>query len=295
MTKDKILKGNKVKETKNVRIYTPNVDNSIFSIFLEGLKNLYSSHFLAYQIAKRDISAQYRQSFLGLLWSVILPLSTAAVWIFMKSSNTVSLSDTGIYYPVFVFTGTMAWAILTETIMGTINVTQTMRSTLSKINFPKEALITAGIYKTLFNVFIKLIILSILLIVFKQDISWSISLFPIALFMMILFGTSIGLLITPIGLLYGDVGKLMTPFMQVLMYFSPVVFVLPSYDNAIGRILYYNPLTPLVNNFRNILVGQNFEQVSYYISIGLGSLLLFCIALIFYKITIPVITERIGG
>ena len=284
-----------MKETKNVRIYTPNVDNSIFSIFLEGLKNLYSSHFLAYQIAKRDISAQYRQSFLGLLWSVVLPLSTAAVWIFMKSSNTVSLSDTGIYYPVFVFTGTMAWAILTETIMGTINVTQTMRSTLAKINFPKEALITAGIYKTLFNVFIKLIILSILLIVFKQNISWSISLFPIALFMMILFGTSIGLLITPIGLLYGDVGKLMTPFMQVLMYFSPVVFVLPSYDNAIGRILYYNPLTPLVNNFRNILVGQNFEQVSYYISIGLGSLLLFCIALIFYKITIPVITERIGG
>ena len=295
MTQDKILKGNKVKETKNVRIYTPNVDNSIFSIFLEGLKNLYSSHFLAYQIAKRDISAQYRQSFLGLLWSVVLPLSTAAVWIFMKSSNTVSLSDTGIYYPVFVFTGTMAWAILTETIMGTINVTQTMRSTLSKINFPKEALITAGIYKTLFNVFIKLIILSILLIVFKQNISWSISLFPVALFMMILFGTSIGLLITPIGLLYGDVGKLMTPFMQVLMYFSPVVFVLPSYDNAIGRILYYNPLTPLVNNFRNILVGQNFEQVSYYIAIGLGSLLLFCIALIFYKITIPVITERIGG
>lgn len=284
-----------MKETKNVRIYTPNVDNSIFSIFLEGLKNLYSSHFLAYQIAKRDISAQYRQSFLGLLWSVVLPLSTAAVWIFMKNSNTVSLSDTGIYYPVFVFTGTMAWAILTETIMGTINVTQTMRSTLSKINFPKEALITAGIYKTLFNVFIKLIILSILLIAFRQDISWSISLFPIALFMMILFGTSIGLLITPIGLLYGDVGKLMTPFMQVLMYFSPVVFVLPSYDNAIGRILYYNPLTPLVNNFRNILVGQNFEQVSYYISIGLGSFLLFCIALIFYKITIPIITERIGG
>ena len=284
-----------IKETKNVRIYTPNVDNSIFSILSEGLKNLYSSHFLAYQIAKRDISAQYRQSFLGLLWSVVLPLSTAAVWIFMKNSNTVSLSDTGIYYPVFVFTGTMAWAILTETIMGTINVTQTMRSTLSKINFPKEALITAGIYKTLFNVFIKLIILSILLIAFKQDISWSISLFPVALFMMILFGTSIGLLITPIGLLYGDVGKLMTPFMQVLMYFSPVVFVLPTYDNAIGRILYYNPLTPLVNNFRNILVGQNFEQVSYYISIGLGSLFLFCIALIFYKITIPIITERIGG
>ena len=284
-----------IKETKNVRIYTPNVDNGIFSIFLEGLKNLYSSHFLAYQIAKRDISAQYRQSFLGLLWSVILPLSTAAVWIFMKNSNTVSLSDTGIYYPVFVFTGTMAWAILTETIMGTINATQTMRSTLAKINFPKEALITAGIYKMLFNVFIKLIILAILLIVFKQHISWSISLFPIALFMMILFGTSIGLLITPIGLLYGDVGKLMAPFMQILMYFSPVVFVLPSYDNAIGRILYYNPLTPLVNNFRNILVGQNFEQVSYYISIGLGSLLLFCIALIFYKITIPIITERIGG
>lgn len=279
-----------------IKTYQKNINEGFFKLFITGVKNIFSSNYLAFQLAKRDISAQYRQSILGLFWTLILPITTAVLWIFLKGSSTVALEDTGINYTLYVFIGTMAWAIITESILGPINSTLTMRSTLSKINFPKEALITSSAYKILFNTGIKLVILVCLLIYFKQDIGLNILLFPFALFVILFFGLSLGTLITPIGLLYGDVSKLMNPVLQILMYLSPVVFAMPqNKDGLYNTLMHLNPLSPLVNNFRNSLLSQPLEQVNYYFIILGVSGVLFCLSLVVFKITIPIITERISA
>ncbi len=62
----------------------------------------------------RDISAQYRQSVLGILWALINPLTTTAIWRFLSTSRLVQVAETGLPYPVFVFTGTLLWSILMD-------------------------------------------------------------------------------------------------------------------------------------------------------------------------------------
>lgn len=285
-----------MKENLAIKKYSKRNNESFLFILKNAMQSILSSNYLAFQLAKRDISAQYRQSFLGLLWTIILPLSTAVLWIFLKGSSTVTLEETGINYTLYVFIGTMSWAILTESILGPINSTLTMRGTLSKINFPKEALITSSVYKILFNTSVKLFILALLLLFFKTSINLNILLFPLALFVILLFGISIGTLITPLGLLYGDVSKLMTPIMQILMYLSPVVFAMPSNKEGIyNKIIHLNPLSTLINNFRNTLLSQALEQLNYFFIIFLVSFLIFCFALVVFKITIPIITERISA
>ena len=111
---------------------------------------------------------------------------------------------------------------------------------------------------------------------------------------MLVFGISLGLFITPIGLLYGDVSKIMGPVMQILMYFSPVVFIPVVSNTLFGKIMYFNPLSVLVINFRNSLLGLPLEQIAYFSIIFVSSLTLFAVALVFFKITIPIITERIS-
>ena len=245
-------------------------------------------------MAKRDISGMYRQSLLGLLWSLVTPISTAAIWVLLKKSGTVAIVDTNINYVLYVFVGTMAWSIITESILGPINSTIGMKSTLSKINFPKEALILSSVYKTLFNSFIKLLILIPLVLMYHQEINLYIFLFPLTVFVVFLFGTAIGLFITPIGLLYGDISRLLAPVMQILMYISPVVFMNPSLDTLYGKVMYFNPLSPLLNNFRNTILGLEMQQINYYLLISFFSFILFSISLVFYRITIPIITERIS-
>lgn len=279
-----------------IKEYEKNQNESFFNVLRSGFRNIFSSNYLAFQLTKRDISAQYRQSILGLLWSVILPMTTAILWIALNEASAIDLKDTGMNYTLYVFIGTMAWAIITESIMGPINSTLAMRGTLAKINFPREALIISSAYKTLFNTATKLIILIVLLIYFQQPIGPFILIFPLALFTILFFGVALGTLITPIGLLYGDVGKLISPALQILMYLSPVVFAMPEDTEGVyNYIVSVNPLSPLVLNFRNTLLSQPLEQPLYYFSILGASFLVFCIALVIFKITIPIITERLSA
>ena len=66
-------------------IYQKETNVNLFKLLKESLKDLNASRFLAFQLAKRDITAQYRQSYLGVLWAFIPPLTTALVWILLIS------------------------------------------------------------------------------------------------------------------------------------------------------------------------------------------------------------------
>ena len=151
-----------------IRTYQKENTAKIGALIKGSILDMYNSLFLAKQLAKRDIKSQYRQSYLGMLWAFITPLTTATVWIFLNLTGTIKLTDTGVPYPVYAFSGTLVWAILIEAINSPMASTNEARGLLSKINFPKEALLISGIYKLLFNTSIKLGLLLIFLMRFVK-------------------------------------------------------------------------------------------------------------------------------
>lgn len=257
----------------------------------QSLKDIGNSLFLARQIAERDIKAQYRQSYLGIIWAFITPLATAAVWIFLNLSGTIQITDTGMPYPIYAFSGTLLWSILTEAVNSPTQSTNAARSLLSKINFPKEALIISGIYKLLFNSSVKIVLLFLFVFLFGLGFHWSLLLLPFAIIGALLVGTTIGLFLTPIGMLYKDISKITAMSFGFLMYITPVVYSVP--DKGIMRdIMLINPFTPIIATTRDILGGTPPEFLGYYFLIIVLSAPLFFIALLFYRISIPIIVER---
>ncbi|WP_282134428.1 ABC transporter permease [Seonamhaeicola maritimus] len=276
------------------RIYQKENHVKIFKLLKQSLSDIYGSRFLAKQLAVRDIKAQYRQSYLGIFWAFVGPLTTAFVWIFLNSSGTIRLSETGIPYPVYAFSGTLIWSIITASINLPISSTNAAKGIMSKINFPKEALIISGIYKLLFNSSIKIILLLVFMFVYGVGFNWSTLLFPIALLNAILFGITIGLFITPIGMLYKDVSKLISMGLGFLMYVTPVVYAIPK-TGIMKTVMEYNPFTPLILTARDLIVGGSPAYLTYYLWIMLISIPLLLIGLIFYRISIPVIVERMSA
>ncbi len=134
------------------RVYQKQNNTKIGRLFKESISDILSSRFLAKQLAVRDIKAQYRQSYLGIIWAFVTPLTTAFVWIFLNGTGTIRLTDTGVPYPVYAFSGTLLWSIIADAINSPTQSTNAAKGIMSKINFPKEALILSGIYKLLFNV-----------------------------------------------------------------------------------------------------------------------------------------------
>lgn len=278
-----------------VTIYTP--DSALRDprkLLREMLNDLRASRELAWRLAVRDISAQYRQTALGVLWAFILPLAHTLVWVFLNSTGVVTLHDTALPYPVYVFTGTMLWAIFMDAANAPLRLTVAAKPMLAKINFPREALIVSGVYQTLFNAAIKLVILLPAIILLGVVPDAGLLLFPLALAALILIGTTLGLLLTPVGVLYGDIGKSFPLLMQFLMFLSPVVYAIPTNGWA-SQLLLANPLTPIILNARNWLTGQGTEMLAYFVTANLVAVCLLGILWVAYRAAMPILIERMSA
>lgn len=284
----------KKQEALPFKIYKPRNNSNLFLLLKDSVQDILNSRFLAFQLAKRDISAQYRQSFLGTIWAFAPAIATAAVWIFLNSSGTITLAETKVPYPIYVFAGTLLWSIITESINSPTINTLASKNIMTKVNFPKEALIISGILKLLFNSSIKVVLLVILIFVYGINFGWGIFLFPLAVLGAVIVGTTIGLFLTPFGMLYKDVGKIISFGMQFLMYLTPVVYVVPK-SGMMKTLMELNPLTPIISISRDLILDLPIVYLNYYICVIGICIPLFFAALVFYRLSLPIFTERLSA
>lgn len=278
-----------------VRIYTPESPLAHpGKLWREMLGDLWAGRELAWRLAVRDISAQYRQSALGVLWALIIPLANTAVWLFLTGSKVVQVAATAIPYPVFVFTGTLLWSILIDALNAPLQQVNANKALLAKINFPREALILSGIVQTAFNGAIKLGILLLVLPFLGVHPGWGGLLIPVGLLSLVLTGTAVGLLLTPLGVLYGDIGRGIPLITQFLMYLSPVVFPLAA-TGWTGTLMRLNPLTPLILNARAWFTGQPPQLLGEWaLAVG-GSAVLLLLVWMVYRLAMPILIERMSA
>ena len=278
-----------------VTVYTP--ESALASprkMLVDMFRDLLRGREMAWRLAVRDIQAQYRQALLGILWAFIGPLATTITWVFLSTSGMVAVAKTDVPYPVYVLVGTLLWSILTDSMNSVVSQTNGGRALMAKLNFPREALLLAGVYKQLFHLSIKVVLLLGALAWVGVWPGWSLLLVPLAIASLMLVGTAIGLLITPVGMLYTDVGRI-TPFvMNFLMYLTPVVFPVPK-EGWVATLYHVNPFTPLVQTARSWLTGTPADMLVFFLAVNAAAA---CLLLVFWaawRLAMPIIIERMSA
>jgi lipopolysaccharide transport system permease protein len=122
-------------------------------------RDLLASRELAWQLMVRDISAQYRQSFLGIFWAVIPPIVMAAGFTLASNSKVIAIGATDLPYPAYVMFSMTLWQTFVEALNAPVQAVAEAKQMLAKINFPREALILAKLGQVFFNFAIKLILI----------------------------------------------------------------------------------------------------------------------------------------
>jgi len=282
-------------EEPRVTIYTP--ESRLISPIVmvkEMFRDLANCRKLAWRLTIRDLNAQYRQSYLGFLWAFILPLVNAMVWVILGYSGVINVSGSVLPYPVYVLTGIMLWAILMDALNAPFQNVSASKSMLAKINFPREALVIAGIYQTTVNALIKAAIMLVAILVMGIHPGWSLLLFPLAIFSLILTGTDIGLAITPISLLYADVTRIIQLGMQFMMYLTPVIFIKPKIG-ILATLFQFNPFTPLIVTAREWLTGLTPDYLGYFAAVNAIAIVLLFVFWIVFRRAMPILIERMGS
>ena len=276
-------------------VYTPDSELLSFGKLLRNMwTDLLASRELAWRLLVRNINAQYRQSLLGYAWAFLPPLFTTAIWVFLQSQKVFNVADTGMPYPVFVLTGTVLWQTFVEALNAPLRMVNESKAMLSKINFPREALILTGIGQVLFNFAIRVLILIPVFWWFDVTLQYGLLLAPLGVIALILLGTTIGLLLTPLGMLYHDVGRALGFGTQALFFLTPIIYPVPQASWA-GILVNVNPVTPLLQTTRGWLVLGETGVLGGFIWVSGLSLLLLFIGWVLYRIAMPHLVSRLSA
>ncbi len=278
-----------------ITVYSPESQmRSPGKLITSMFHDLKESRELAWRLFVRDTSARYRQSVLGILWAFLPPLLSGLVFIVLQSRNVLNLGKTDIPYPLFVLIGTILWQVFTESVNAPLKAVQSAKAMLAKINFPREALIVSAFYDVLFSLAIKSIVLAAVLIYFKVAVSVGMLLAIPAILMLILLGMTIGLLLTPIGMLYTDVSSALTVFIQFWFFITPVVYPPPT-SFPFDLIVKLNPVSPLLVGVRDLLTLGILKTPEAFLLVSALTFFGMFFAWLLYRLALPIIIERMSS
>jgi len=206
----------------------------------------------------RDILVRYKQTVIGIAWSVIRPFLTMVVFtiIFGKLAKFPSQE---VPYPVMVFAAMLPWQFfansLTESSASLIN----NASMLTKVYFPRLIIPASSVIVCLVDFFISLAILAILMVWYSFTPDWKIMTLPLFLGLACLAAFGFGLWFAALNVKYRDFRYVVPFIVQFGLYVSPVGFA----SNVVPekwRLLYsLNPMVGVIDGFRWAILGGRSE------------------------------------
>ncbi len=276
-------------------VYTPeSVLRHPKQLFWQMWRDLLASRELAWRLMVRDISAQYRQSFLGIAWAFLPPIIMATGFTLANEAKVINVGVTDLPYPAYVMFSTALWQTFVEALNGPVQAVTVAKPMLARVNFPREALILAKLGEVFFNFAVKLILIVALFIWFRIPITWTVILTPVPLINLILLGTFLGVLLAPLAVLYQDISKGLTLITGFWLFLTPVIYPVPR-SGIFGFLVQMNPVTPLLVTVRDLATtGVVSNPHSFWLvsAITLVGLFLTWIA---FRLAMPFVVERVSS
>ena len=277
----------------STRVYTPDSPVRAPLTFLRTiLRDARAARPLAWRLFLRDISAQYRQTAIGYLWAALPAVFTALVWVALQAVGLLSVNTGDIPYIAYVLAGMTFWQLFVDALNAPLKMLSQNRSMLNRVSFPTEAIFASGVAQVLFNFAIRLVVLGVVLAAVGAPVKWTAPGILLPGLALLLVGTALGLLLAPAGVLYQDIQQGLNMIVAPLMFLTPVIYA-AGIAGVLGKINRVNPLTPMFEVMRGFLFGG---VGPYLVELGIVSAVMVavvCVAWIVYRLSLPMLIERI--
>ena len=280
--------------TEITTTYEP--DNSLkkgyLSIFSEIYNEYKRSKWLTYQLFKRDFFAIYKQSFIGVLWALIIPLVSVGTFIVLNSSGVFTIGDINVPYPIYAILGMAFWQLFATGLIASSDSLVKAGPMIAKINFSKKALVIASTGQSLVSFLIQLVLVCILFVYYGIAPSIAIFLIPIVIIPIMFLTLGLGFIFALLNGVMRDIGNMISMLMTFLMFLTPVLYAKPT-SGILAQVTNYNPLYYLVSAPRSLVLQGAIPELKGFLIASVISVIVFTICLIVFHLTETRVTERI--
>jgi len=259
----------------------------------EELQELYKYRGLLYMITYRDIKVRYKQSVMGFLWAILMPVLIVMSGIIVRYAYGlaahVPLRTADI---ASVAVKSLPWAFLVSSIRFSCNSLINNQNLVTKIYFPKEIFPMAAVLASLFDLFVASGALLIFLLLIHTGWSAYLVWIPLLVVTMVLLATGIGMIVAAASLFFRDVKFIVEVLLTFGIFFTPVFFEVGMFGDK-GKWLLLNPVGPILEGLSACIARHQSPDLSWF-AYSLGFALFALLGgFVFFKHLEPAFAESV--
>lgn len=231
------------------------------SLFDINFRELWQYRDLCALFVKRNIITQYKQTVLGPLWYLIQPLMTTVMYM-VVFGGIAKISTDGLPQPLFYLAGICFWQYFSDCLTKTSNTFVTNAGIFGKVYFPRLIVpisdVTSNLVRFLIQFFLFLAVYAYYQIFTPVTIhtNWYALLIPVLVMIEAGLALGFGILFSSLTTKYRDLQLLLSFFVSLWMYATPVIYPLSTITNEKLRfVMSLNPLTSLIEAFKYGMLG----------------------------------------
>lgn len=215
---------------------------------------------LFYILAWRDVKVRYKQTVIGVLWSILRPLLTMLVFTVVFSKIAKLPTEGSAPYAILVYAAMLPWQFFATALTESSNSLVTNSNLISKVYFPRLIVPASAVISSFVDFLISFVIMFFLMIYYQYMPPLQILFLPLMLVFVFLVSFSLGLYLTAVNVKYRDFRYIIPFIVQFGLYISPVGFsssIIPEK----WKILYeLNPMVGVIDGFRWCIIGGPFTR-----------------------------------
>ena len=233
-------------------------------------KDLWRFRELFYILSWRDIKVRYKQTVLGVAWSVIRPVLTTIIFtvLFHKIADMKNPNPL-VPYALMVFAGMLPWNFFSNALSESSGSLVGNANLITKVYFPRLIIPASSVITSLVDLGISFGIMLVMFAWYGFMPSWHIIFLTLFVLLAFTCAFGIGLYLTAVNVKYRDFRYIIPFIVQFGLYVSPVGFN-SFVINDKWRMLYsLNPMVGVIDGFRWCLLGDPMHWRSFIVSVAM--------------------------
>lgn len=236
---------------------------------------------LIFSLTRREIENRFKNSILGLVWSIVLPLFMLAIYSFVFGFVFKSKwgTETSVNYSLIMFIGLITHSFFSECLIKSTGLIHGNANYVKKVIFPLESLCWVCLLSSLFQFFVSMIVFFTFYFLMGYEFYLTQLLVPIIFIPVIIFALSLIMFLSALSVYIRDVSHVISLIVSVLLFLSPIFYSINSVPENYRWFIYLNPITYPIEALRDIVIYGDVLSVKSY-------LIYFSVSCFFYIISL---------
>lgn len=233
-----------------------------------ALDEIWSYRELFWFFVWRDLKVRYRQTLLGVVWVVLQPVLTMAVFAVVLG-RLVGVPSDGMPYPLFAYAGLLPWLFFSSAVTTGTATLVGNNHLLSKVYFPRILLPAAAATARLVDFAVGSVGLVALLIIYSAPLTLAaLAIVPIAVAVELILAVGVASYLSSINVKFRDIGFVVPLMLQLGMFATPVLYHWTLVPSQWRWIIVANPLTGIIESYRSALLGRALPWQALLVSVA---------------------------